>query len=159
MLKCSHVLLSGFQREEAAPQYLPLHRRQGPQGVCGEPPFYSKNTQRQFLPTCQCHRSLYPIFNTCFFTVGGILPVHVCVYYGFVLTSLWGLWLVGWSGGGAVRAELFSRGGDAECGVHKGDGEVGIAACIPLPHRLHITEVKILRTCSWCRPVSLKYSV
>lgn len=29
-------MFSGFQCEEAAPQYLPLHRRQGPQGVCGE---------------------------------------------------------------------------------------------------------------------------
>lgn len=28
--------LPGVQCEEAAAQYRPLHRRQGPQGVCGE---------------------------------------------------------------------------------------------------------------------------
>lgn len=40
-------MFSGFQCEEAAPQYLPLHRRQGPQGVCGE---FTLETTILFLP-------------------------------------------------------------------------------------------------------------
>lgn len=139
-------MFSGFQCEEAAPQYLPLHWRQGPQGVCGE--FTVKATNNKLLPPWHCYFCLYFICNTLFLFVSSPIFVyyHVYVLSMCIFTSLWGLWLVDCSGGGAVKAELFSRGGDAGCGVHKGDGEVGITACIPLPCKYHITKVKLLHT-------------